>query len=434
MCPILKQLSTQLQPFHEVIRIMDEVLTSKKGKDCRVLEHLLSYLEYQFGEKVTGIDYRERSNGERINNWKVEVEILYAIYFQLTDLYIHNNLLSMTIRCEMSFPLLKRSLSLLNPWLIQLDLVGSNRMDTRMDNMLEKLYTTEQHMAVVTMNKNQLDIAEGHCQQCLVYSRRYGLEGEMKTTNILAALKLYCILREKQRDYSGALIFAEEAYNLVVEAYDPVHPQVQEAAGMLIHILISKGDLYDAERYAQVTYGNLRDKKNGMDQEGEEMASGAFNLANVIFKQEGDLMKAEMLARESLRIRTLIYGRDHNLVEMSCNLLANILRSQGNLGDETRGLYEHSLVLSIRNHGPDGLNTAIRNKNLGYFYSMLAGKQPTVDAKRTQQLLSKSCYENALRIYSKIYSPTHSDTVNTSSLLTAVLRELSQLSVTCLDN
>jgi hypothetical protein len=41
--------------------------------------------------------------------------------------------------------------------------------------------------------------------------------------------------------------FAEEAYNLVVEAYDPVHPQVQEAAGELINILIMKGDLYDGD-------------------------------------------------------------------------------------------------------------------------------------------------------------------------------------------
>jgi hypothetical protein len=330
MCPILKQLSIKLQPFHEVVRIKGEVLTSKKGKDCRVLEHLLSYLEYQFGEKVAGIDYRERGNGERINNWEVEVEILENIYSQLSDLHLQNHSMSMISRDKMSFPLLERSLSLLNPWLIQLDLDASNQMDTRMNYIMGKLYFIEQLMAGVTINLNQLDIAEGHCQRCLAYSRRYGLEGEMKITNILAALKLYCTLRQRQIDYSGALIFAEEAYNLIVEAYDPVHPQVQEAAGILIHILISKGDLYDAERYAQVTYGNLRDKKNGMNQEGKEMARGAYNLANVIYRQEGDLIKAEMLARESLRIRTLIYGSDHGIVQISCYLLANILSAQGN--------------------------------------------------------------------------------------------------------
>jgi hypothetical protein len=68
MCPILKKLSTKLQPFHEAIRINDEILASKKVDYCRVLEHLLSYSEYQFGEKVNGekkkkkkkIDYREK--------------------------------------------------------------------------------------------------------------------------------------------------------------------------------------------------------------------------------------------------------------------------------------------------------------------------------------------------------------------------------------
>jgi hypothetical protein len=308
-------------------------------------------------------------------------------------------------RCEMSFPHLERSLSLLNPWLIQLDLDGSNRMDTRINYIMEKLFVTEHNMAALTINIYQLDIAEGHCQRCLAYSRRYGLEGEEKITNIFAALSSYCTLRERQRDYSGALIFAEEAYNLVVEAYNPVHPQLQEAAGILIHILIAKGDLYDAERYAQVTYGNLRDKKNGIDQEGEEMATGAFNLADILFKQNGDLIKAEMLARESLRIRNLIYGSDHSIVQMSCYFLANILSAQGNLGDETRGLYERSLALSIRNDGPDGLNTAIVNNKFGQFYIQLAEKEPTVDAERTQLLLSKSYHEEALRILLKDIRP-----------------------------
>jgi hypothetical protein len=128
-----------------------------------------------------------------------------------------------------------------------------------MNHILEALFHTEHNMAAVTINSNQLYISEEHCQQCLAYSRRYGLEGEDKTTNIFSALKTYCSLRQRQRDYSGVVSFAEEAYNLVVKAYDPVH-QVQEAAGILIEILITKSDLFDAERYAQVTYGNLRDK------------------------------------------------------------------------------------------------------------------------------------------------------------------------------
>jgi hypothetical protein len=61
------------------------------------------------------------------------------------------------------------------------------------------------------------------------------------------------------------LLFAEEAYNIVFVAYDCVHPKVQEAASNLIENLICADNLYDAERFAQVTYSNLKDHKNGMD-------------------------------------------------------------------------------------------------------------------------------------------------------------------------
>jgi tetratricopeptide (TPR) repeat protein len=219
--------------------------------------------------------------------------------------------------------------------------------------------------------------------------------------------------------------FAEDAYNLVVEAYDPVHPQVQEAAGVLIEVLIAKDDLFDAERYAQVTYGNLRDKKNGIDQESEAVANGAYNLANVIYRQEGDLIKAEELARESLRIRTLI--NNYSIVISSCDLLARILSAQGKLGDETKGLYERSLAISIRNEGPDGLNVAIGNINFGQFYCELARKQSTVDAAQTYLILAKSHHEEAQRINSKIYGPTHPNTVDAASRLTDILSAFATL-------
>jgi hypothetical protein len=212
-----------------------------------------------------------------------------------------------------------------------------------------------------------------------------------------------------------------------VEAYDPVHPQVQEAAGMLIHILIMKSDLFDAERYAQVTYGNLRDRKNGIDQESELVAMGAFNLASVIYNQKGDLIKAEGLARESLCIRTLIYGSDHNNIDVICGLLAAILGSQGKLGDETKRLYECSLALSLRHEGPNGLNVAITNFNMGKFHRQLASMQSTVDAKQTQLLLAKSHFVEALRIQSKVYGPTHPNTVQTASELNIVSEDFSHL-------
>jgi tetratricopeptide (TPR) repeat protein len=429
----VKKLSTKQQPFHEVIRILNEVSLSKKWNDVRVLEHTLQYLDYQFGKKVAGIDYRERGDGERISNWVAEVKILYGVTSRLAGLYLQNESLSMIIRNEMSIPHLKGSLSLLNPWLIRLDLDldASNRFDSpnnrRMNHLLQQLSHIEQNMAIALINECRYDTAEGHCQRCLVYSKRYGLEGEVKTSMIFGALRAYCRLRINQENYSHAQIYAEECYNLVVEAYDPVHFQVQEAAGILINILIKKGDLFDAERYAQVTYSNLRDKKNGMDQEGDEVAVGAYNLARVICRQEGDLVKSEELAREALRLRILIFGHQHSDVGASCLLLAEILQSQGILGDETSGLYKRALAIAIRNEGPDGFNDAIGNGNLAGFYHRLARIQPTYKSKRTHLLTSKSYYEESQRIWSKIDGPTHPRTVEATSGLNTVLRELSQI-------
>jgi hypothetical protein len=112
----------------------------------------------------------------------------------------------------------------------------------------------------------------------------------------------------------------------------------------------------------------------------------------------------------------------------SCNLLANILRAQVKLGDETKRLYERYLVISIRHEGPDGSNIAIGNNHLGLFHFKLAYEQATVDLQRKQLLLAKSYFEEALRIYSKIDGPIHLDTVKASSLLDVALSELSQIS------
>jgi hypothetical protein len=47
MCPILKKLSDTLQPYHEVVQVIKEILASKKGDNVRILEYLLQYADYQ---------------------------------------------------------------------------------------------------------------------------------------------------------------------------------------------------------------------------------------------------------------------------------------------------------------------------------------------------------------------------------------------------
>jgi hypothetical protein len=186
----------------------------------------------------------------------------------------------------------------------------------------------------------------------------------------------------------------------------------------LIGCLINQGDLFNAERYAVQTYQNLKDIKNGMDQEGEEVAKGAYNLADVIQKQDdGDLVKAEKLARESLRISTQLHGSDHADVGPGALLLARILQKQGKFGDELKDLFERSLANITRNKGPDGVNTAAATAEIGQFHYELAMIQSVISTKRTQLLLAKSYLEEATRIETKIHNPTHPNRVAVASLL-----------------
>jgi hypothetical protein len=379
--------------------------------NLRILLHLKAYAEHQVGERVPGIDYRQRADGERLNNWSADIGILHNINKSLNNIYRHDN--SSTISDDTMFPYLEQSLNILNA----MNQVSSLN-DHQKNYLLQELYNTERNLAMVAINRRQFDLSDGHCQRGLAYSKM-GPINENKTYSIFAALQTYCYLRERQGNLSDALNYAEEGYNLVVEAYDPVHPQVQEAAGVLINILTVKGDFYNAERFAQVTYENLQDKKNGMNQEGEEAARGGHNLAKVILLQKGDLKKAEKLARESLRIRNQLHSSDYYKVADSCTLLANILKAQDNFGDETKGLYERSLDISIGYGEPGG--AAVGNGNIALFYYKLAEKSSTADVKLTQLNLAKSYYEETVRILAKTHGLNHSKTVKFKSLLAEVL-------------
>jgi hypothetical protein len=179
-----------------VTQLINEIFESKKGNDCRVLEHLLSFAEHQFGKGVPGKHYRERGDGERISNWIVDIEILHDIIQRLSNHYMHDYSLSTIIRDDMRFPYLERSLSVLNPWVTNVDSDASNAIDSLNEDQInisvEQLYFMEQNMAAIAMHRRQFGLAEGHCQRCLDYSRRYGLEGEEKITMIFGALKVCC--------------------------------------------------------------------------------------------------------------------------------------------------------------------------------------------------------------------------------------------------
>jgi tetratricopeptide (TPR) repeat protein len=204
---------------------------------------------------------------------------------------------------------------------------------------------------------------------------------------------------------------------------------VQKVASTLIECLIYKGDFDRAETFAQMTLDSLKDPGNGLDQQSEEVARGYYDLGNVICQQKGDLVKAEKLVRESLRIRSRLCDAHHQLLGMSSGLLASILQYQGNLGSETQELYERSLAIDIRNFGSEGVDIAASNFDMGVFYHLQAEEGQTTETRKEYLLLSESKYTESLRLYTKIYGPDHPQTLVNSSQLSIVSRKLSETSM-----
>jgi tetratricopeptide (TPR) repeat protein len=430
----LKKLSLHLQPYHETVKEIEEIreeLSIKKKEEIRVLRHLISYAEHQFGDRILGKAYRERDSGKRIDNWKVEILILVPIYMDLIDVYRKNELLSLVTSDNMTLPYYQKTLELLRPWSAYLDVNCTGHIDSldkdRIDLTLMVFSRVECNIGLIHRHRNEFVFAEDHCQRALSYARMYGVEEEAKTHLLCSALSCLYELRRNQGNYIDALAFAEERYNCVAVAYNPVHPEVQKAASMLIECLILKGDFYDAERFSQATLDSLKDPANGLDQQSEAVATGYYDLGNVMNDQKVDFAKAEMLVRESLRIRTSLYDADHTLVGMSVGLLATILQSQGNLGSETKELHERSLVSDIKNFGLEGINTAATSFNLGTFYNLRADGSQTAEMRKENLSLSKFKYKEALRIYTKALGPNNPRTIYVSSVYSLISRKPSEV-------
>jgi hypothetical protein len=429
----LKKLSHQLQPYQEVIRVINEICPEKQNNkhlERRVLKHLIAYAEHQFGDRVEGLAYRERENGDRKDNWDVEIQFLFPIYDTLISVYENDESLSEIAGDDLKFPYYEKMLDLLRPWSASINLNSTRLRDSlsgdQINHTLMMSSSIELHVAFVYIKRNHFDLAESHCQQALSHARLYEGKEEKKTDLLFQALGVCGDLQNKQGKHADALTSAEEAYDCVAVAYNPVHPEVQKAAGTLIEYLTHKGDLYNAERFAQATLDSLKDPGNKVDQQSEEVARGYYNLADVINQQKGDLVKAEMLARESLRIRTQIFHNNHPRVGISNGLLGSILLSQGNLGYETKELLERYLAIDIKNEGSEGINTAAANGNLGIFYLELAESQQNAETRNEHLILSQSKYEETVRIYTKIFGPDNPRTIQASFSLSTVSSLLSE--------
>jgi hypothetical protein len=433
VCKNLKKLSNQFQPYHEVIRVIKDIkgeTTKKKEVENRLLLHLISYAEYQFGDPVAGKFYRERGIGEeRIDNWDVDIEILIVLYYDFIRSSENDKSVSLIVKDKTILPYYEKMLSILRPWSAYLDLNSTSRVVKLHKDQIDDIVFvfSNAHVAIASIHAqvSEFDLAEYHCQQALKYSELYDGEEEKKVALIYDALKVSCGIQDVQGNYDVAYTSAHEAYNIVAVAYNPVHPEVQDAASALIQCLIHQGDFDKAEVFAQMTLDSLKDRANGLDQESEVVAEGYYNFAKVLSRLNADLVKAEMLIRESLRIRVLLYDQNHYLVGRSCDVLSGVLVLQKKLGYETKEFLDRSLAIGIRNYGSEGNSTGVAYSNLGEYYRLLA-EVSKIPESTSYFRLSKSNYEEAVRIFTNSVGHNHKMTTDCMPKLIYVLRKLSE--------
>jgi hypothetical protein len=122
ICKVVKKMSNHLQPYHEVIQVIKEIQTSANFNDRRIVKHLLSYAEFQFGDRVHGRDYRERGDVECIDNYTVEVIKLINICIGLTNIFCRDTSLSILQLSDIVLPYREKIMDLLKPWIACLDL------------------------------------------------------------------------------------------------------------------------------------------------------------------------------------------------------------------------------------------------------------------------------------------------------------------------
>jgi hypothetical protein len=157
----------------------------------------LSYAAFQFGDRVIGKSYRERENGDRIDNWNVEIDMLCHIHRDIHDIYATDKSLSKVVLSNLIIPTMEKVFELLLPWCAMLKSDDSNRVDSlnihQVNEILELMSTTDRTMGDIYARKNAFNRAESHCKRALALARRY--KGEKKTDILSKAFMTYCTLR-----------------------------------------------------------------------------------------------------------------------------------------------------------------------------------------------------------------------------------------------
>ena len=400
----LKKLTDELLPYEKVLERINQITklwvsceAKKNTHDAlKVLKYLLAFAEQQYGEAQPGMPFRERPNGDRVDNMVADIELWQISSTLGNRLY---NLRTSDSYREAEVYFLKARYTL-ERWRFLFDSSDGQKDVTK---LLEMLSITERYLADLYASQGRFQEAEYHCAQCLEFAKQ--TIGDHHTIELFKALRTYGYLLERQSNYSQAIAYFEDAYICVSEAFGPVHPRVQEAAGYLTDSLLQSKDFSRAEAYARINYESLIDPHSGISPESFEVARGAQQLAQICYMTPQNLgiasvsfAEGEFLARKALRVFEAVFDPFHINVGSSLNDLAKVLHESGNIGDETKGLYRRALAVYQISDGPDALLVMEANANLGLLHYQRGKAGCDELLTRIEFRFSKRYYDEALRI------------------------------------
>jgi hypothetical protein len=179
--------------------------------------------------------------------------------------------------------------------------------------------------------QNNRDQALLHSNKAIYYVKRMiiGLDRTNLSYDILLQ-KSACLYFESR--FIEAKNVFEECYNLCTVAFHPEHPLVLNVGNRYVHILLSIGENYDAERFARVSYESAtRNDENKRYSKIFDIANAEETLAQAIYqlilekgKESGDIVEAAALAKEALLMKGNAFGSNHNITTSTKSVLRKL--------------------------------------------------------------------------------------------------------------
>jgi hypothetical protein len=254
----------------------------EKNDIVNILVFCVSYFEFQFDDIIKHNPSNMRGSTKELSYY-VDIKLLYLLYDLLGMLYYSeldsNNTINHSLCTSIYY--FDKCLSIITYWQNKNKNKNKNNIEIEYfidNNKVNKMFSSlKEKIGLCYEQKTDFDEAIINYDESVMYLKlisNYDSESIWK----IDEYKARCFYRQSK--FNEAKCLVEELYNKFVTKYNPAHISVLRIAELLIKVLIQLNRLYDAERFAEVTY-TLLVKSNSPDS--LDVAIAAANYARAIY-------------------------------------------------------------------------------------------------------------------------------------------------------